>query len=187
MPGRAIFAHQRRQEVSPGWRAAAAGRTDGRTAGCVSAADPRGCQPISQLCRAAFPAVPDPGLPSDPGLHHILRCRRIPGCHRRDAAARPGCSGAASSRLWLRPRCPCPSLLLQRVDLTPSLEHFSLPGLYFSLFAAWGQSHTGCAGSREMPLPRGLSSWSRFWTGDNTPYPLTDIVTSFWGRKELPS
>lgn len=59
----------------------------------------------------------------------------------------PAASGAhlqpPPRRLWPLSRCPCSSPLLKRVDIIPSVGYFSFLVLYFSLLAAWGQSHTG--------------------------------------------
>lgn len=145
-----------RQELCPGWKAAGGGsgrtdgRTDGRTALCPPAWPALRANLIScaeQLflrCRTLdfigcwIPS--HPGLPPHPGLPLPPRSRCC--CASRLPALPP--LQPLPRRFWLHPRPSSPSLLLKRVDAIPSLEYFSFLALYFSLFAAWGQSHTGC-------------------------------------------
>lgn len=127
MPGRAIFAHQRRQEVSPGWRAAAAGRTDGRTEGrlCVRCGSSRLPANLSAVqssfsCGAGSRAAIGSGAPSHPALppHPGLPPQRC-------------CCASRLQRCRLQPPLAAPQMSLSLSVITAS-GSYSVFGTLFS-------------------------------------------------------
>lgn len=130
----------------------------------------------------------------------LTGCHRILDCHRRhrDAAAqlrplprRLGCRLGGSFQPLASPQMLLSLLLLwKQVDIIQGLGMlcFSFRVLYFNLFAAWGQSHTGWCWQQGKAAFWRFSQPGQVLEGQIHPLSsVRHLVTALWRRKELPS